>query len=232
MARLAVVCCHTATWRVLTSGDSRADRTWSMSEAIPPRFQPSIAKKSVDPEMMSRSGRECPADSPSAVYWQEHQLQDFLDAVAKGRAIFVVGTGLSISGSARPSTASWIGLLEESLDYISDRKMANEEWRPMIDHTLAYARSTSDTTALVSVAGMVQSQIKLAGDFAYAKWLKETVGELKPVDESWAKALDAVSCPILTTNYDSLVEQSTGRQSATGEAQGRFNGFSPITQTA
>lgn len=172
--------------------------------------------------MMARSGRECPADSPSAVYWQEHQLQDLQDAVARGRAIFVVGTGLSISGSAGASTASWIGLLEESLDYISDRKMANEQWRPMIDHTLAYARSTSDTTALVSVAGMVQSQIKLAGDFAYAKWLRETVGELKPVDESWAKALDAVSCPILTTNYDSLIEQSTGRQSATWESAGEI----------
>lgn len=149
-------------------------------------------------------------------------MQDLQDAVVKGRAIFVVGTGLSLASSSGASTASWIGLLEESLNYISARKMANDQWRPMIDHTLTYARATSDTAALVSVAGMVQTQIRLAGDFAYAKWLRETVGELKVADDSWSNALDGVSCPILTTNYDSLIEQSTGRQSATWESPGEI----------
>lgn len=154
--------------------------------------------------------------SPSAGQFQGGwMLQDLRDAVAKGRCIFIVGTGFSISSSANAECASWNGLLKSSLTYMAARKMAPRGWHDMIEGTFNYAIANDDTDALISVAGLIQQKIAEAGALAYAGWLQDTVGRLVPVDASWATALDKVGCPILTTNYDSLIEQATDRQSAT-----------------
>jgi hypothetical protein len=120
---------------------------------------------------------------------------------------------MSTSGNAPCS--SWTGLLNTSLDYIADRKMDAPGWRPMIDGMLDYAEKNGDTKALISVASMVQEKIVDLGEVTYASWLQDTVGALTAVDKDWAISLSNVGCPILTTNYDSLIEQATDRPSAT-----------------
>lgn len=150
-------------------------------------------------------------------------MQELQEAVAKGRCVFIVGTGFSISSSNRAACASWNGLIEQSLEYMKQRNMALEPWFVMIKGMYDYAISAGDTGTLVSVAGLIQEKIRECGDIALSNWLRETVGQLKIQDKTWAEALDAVGCPILTTNYDTLLEQATNRQSAswmdTGEIQ-------------
>lgn len=142
-------------------------------------------------------------------------MQELQEAVAKGRCVFIVGTGFSISGSNGAPCASWNGLVEQSLDYMVKRNMAPDKWFDMIKMTFGYAVSAGDTGTLISVAGMLQEKIHESGGLALSNWLRETVGQLKSEDATWAHALDAIGCPILTTNYDTLLEQATNRESAT-----------------
>lgn len=145
-------------------------------------------------------------------------MQELRDAIARGRVIFVVGTGLSISSTDNADCASWVGFIESTLKHIAARSMAQQGWHDMIQQTLKYAVNNNDTDALISVAGMVQTKVSESGETAVSNWLQGTIGALTPTDSSWAEALDKVGCPILTTNYDSLIEQATGRQSTTWQS--------------
>ncbi|WP_307422532.1 SIR2 family NAD-dependent protein deacylase [Pseudarthrobacter defluvii] len=87
----------------------------------------------------------------------------------------------------------------------------------MINSTFEYADNNNDTDALISVAGLIQHKIAEAGGMAPNNWLSETIGKLPLVDDSWPRALTSVGSPILTTNYDSLIERATGRETVTWE---------------
>lgn len=145
-------------------------------------------------------------------------MQELREAVARGRTIFIVGTGLSMSSSGNAKCASWVGFIESTLDHIAERSMAPQGWHDMIRQTLAYATTSGDTDALISAAGMVQNKVAESGSAAVSNWLRDTVGALTPRDTSWAKALDKLGSPILTTNYDSLIEGATEREPATWQS--------------
>src|SRR5690606_11537936 len=66
---------------------------------------------------------------------------------------------------------------------------------------------------LVKAADLVAASIRGAGEVAFAKWLRETIGCLEIAHDELVTAIDALSTPILTTNYDTLVEQISGRGS-------------------
>ena len=57
----------------------------------------------------------------------------------------------------------------------------------------------------------------------YARWLAETVGLLKPHEESRGilEALATLNVPIATTNYDSLLEGACGLSAVTWKERGR-----------
>ena len=62
-------------------------------------------------------------------------------------------------------------------------------------------------TDLISVAGMVQKELQSrAGEFL--SWLRTTVGTLVVKDHEVAKGLKALDVPIVTTNYDNLLEEA------------------------
>ncbi len=145
-------------------------------------------------------------------------MQDLLETVARGKSIFVVGTGFSISSSGNADCASWVGFIETTLSYIARLGMAQQSWQDMIQQMTTYATENGDTDMLISAAGMVQIKVAESGNVAVSNWLRETIGSLTVTDDSWAKALDGLGCPILTTNYDSLIEQATGRQSTTWQS--------------
>jgi hypothetical protein len=142
-------------------------------------------------------------------------MEELREAVARGRIIFVVGTGLSMSSSGNATCASWLGFIESSLGYIADRGMAPDAWQDMLKQTLKYATDNGDVDTLISAAGMIQNKVAESGTAAVSNWLRDTLGSLTPTDTSWPIALDKIGCPILTTNYDHLIELATGRETAT-----------------
>ncbi|MCC3294268.1 SIR2 family protein [Arthrobacter sp. zg-Y411] len=135
--------------------------------------------------------------------------------VQEGRAVFVVGTGLSISCTKGSPAASWIGLLEESIEWAkSNLPDVTDSWVDLVRGTLDTAKDDNDTSVLISAAGLIANKISAGGVQARSNWLKETVGDLMVADSSWPEALHGLRSPILTTNYDTLIEDATGRPSA------------------
>jgi hypothetical protein len=78
-----------------------------------------------------------------------------------------------------------------------------------------YAKAANDTPTLIRAASMVRDKIAENGDQGLANWMSATIGSIEPKDHSWARAIRALKCPIFTTNYDTLIEQATGLDSAT-----------------
>lgn len=132
-----------------------------------------------------------------------------------GQTVFVVGTGFSMSSSNGSPAANWVGFIEASIQHLSYLGKADTGWRKAVNGILDYALAADDTAALISAAGMVQQEVQKVGAIAVINWLRETIGSLEVVDDSWGKALEQLGCPILTTNYDSLLELTTGRPTAT-----------------
>ncbi|QHT56047.1 SIR2 family protein [Cellulomonas sp. H30R-01] len=76
-----------------------------------------------------------------------------------------------------------------------------------------YGIDESDSSFLINAASAVSKSVRAIGDVAYANWLSSEVGTLTVRDSSLGKAISTLRFPILTTNYDTLIEDATGRGS-------------------
>ncbi len=152
-------------------------------------------------------------------------MEKFTSALAGSDVVFIVGTGLSAATTGSASTATWTGLIGDGIDrvYQLDPKK-NAGWRDLALQTLQFGQASGaeGTSYLISAAGMVSTALTKVGPLEYARWLQESVGALKIVDSEPAKALLSYPFPILTTNYDTLLEQIGGRPSAHWEDAGPF----------
>lgn len=140
-------------------------------------------------------------------------LEDLKAAVAAGNVVFVVGAGASKAMTANARSADWMGLVRSGIDRAVDLGTP-ETWRSLPSEMLDYSSVENDVATLLSAASMVQSKLKESGSQAYASWLHDTVGSLSLEDRDLGHALGETGCPILTTNYDNLLEQVTGRSSS------------------
>ncbi len=130
-------------------------------------------------------------------------------AIADRAAVIVVGTGASKSLSGGARYADWFGLVEEGIAYARTLG-ASEGWEANQRSSLEYARAENDQAALIGVASQVQTRLRAVGPQAYFDWLRESVGSLEVKDGALAKAIGALGCPLLTTNYDRLLEKALG----------------------
>jgi hypothetical protein len=142
-------------------------------------------------------------------------MTDLAAAFADARATLVVGTGLSMSCSAGSPGANWVGFLRQSIQWAKESLETADDWGPTVEIVLDTALKNSDTNMLISAASMISNKIGEIGEQAKLNWFAQTVGALPLIDSEWANSLDRLKCPILTTNYDTLIEQATGRKSAT-----------------
>jgi hypothetical protein len=82
-------------------------------------------------------------------------------------------------------------------------------WRSLVNGLLAYP----ETDTVIQAAGMVATALRRIGKSAFSQWMSDDIGDLRVRDDSAAKALLSYPFPILTTNYDTLLEAVGGRQS-------------------
>lgn len=136
------------------------------------------------------------------------------EAVANKSAVFVLGTGVSKALSDGASDADWVGLIRSGIQS-ADRLGGASSWRTMVESQLDYATANADTATLISVASQVQARLRGIGNQAYADWLRESVGQLEVQDDRLAHALQGLGCPLLTTNYDRLLERALGTSGVT-----------------
>lgn len=137
-------------------------------------------------------------------------LRNFEQAVTASEVVFIVGSGLSASMSGGALTATWKGLIRSGASRAQRLNSSLQpKWRSIVDDLLEYP----DADATISAAGMVAAALRKVGDHAFSEWLSDDVGSLQVQDRSAAEALLSYPFPILTTNYDTLLESVGDRRS-------------------
>lgn len=137
-------------------------------------------------------------------------------SIESSQAVVIVGTGYSMYTTDGAESASWLKLMQSSIDYAQYHiHTANPEWVSVTTNLLNYATRTNDTSSLIHCAGLIRSKIAEAGKVSLNNWMNNTVGQLTVKNAKWGEAIAKLSCPIFTTNYDTLLEQVTKLKSAT-----------------
>jgi hypothetical protein len=128
-------------------------------------------------------------------------FQDLLRAeLAEDRAVVVVGAGVSIAATGGDPRASWRGLLCAGVETLRDRGQ---------DKPATAAEASIEAGYLEPAASVLKKGL---GPNEFVAWLNETVGRLTAVDPAVLDALAELGAPLLTTNYDHLLEERAHRQ--------------------
>lgn len=125
--------------------------------------------------------------------------------LANGRLVIVVGTGVTTAITGGAPTSGWVGLINDGITHVEKRD-ADDAY--LLQLRMEKARSAED---LIGIAHDLKRS--LGSDFG--RWIGQSVGELPRINEDVPKALGALGTPILTTNYDDLIEKALNRPSAT-----------------
>ena len=138
----------------------------------------------------------------------------FEQAVSESDVIFIVGTGLSAATSANAPTATWVGLVRSGI--FRARELDGElgdDWSKLVEELIGYGVRTGSAETIIKAAGMVADALKKIGIVAFNNWLRDDVGALDVKSRDAASALLSYPFPVLTTNYDTLLEQVGDRES-------------------
>lgn len=138
--------------------------------------------------------------------------QELGTAFASGNCVVLVGTGVSVAMSGSAPAANWPGMLRSGIEWAGVHGLLNEKNRISMLQTLD---SAPDARTLIALATDLAASMGGCDRGDFRRWLNASVGELKCMDPSVGKAIGALGCPILTTNYDGLLEDSLGRHAAT-----------------
>ena len=142
-------------------------------------------------------------------------MQDYrerLVAALLGNAVVTVaGTGISRAISRNAQEADWVGLIISGIERVESLDSSAARWAEAQNSSLQLALDESDISLLIGVAGQVAARLKKHGNQPYIDWLRDKVGGLKVRAPELAEAIGSLLTPILTTNYDHLLEQALHR---------------------
>ncbi len=163
-------------------------------------------------------------EGPPPTAQQKHEA-DLRHQLRKGHVVFLVGAGVSIGATRAPDdaspetirqskTASWIGLLESGIEECSQlRPDLGPNWPVEMRQLLG---APQEVGSLLRVASEITKHLGAeAGRGDFARWLQETVGALTVHNPAVPEALARFGMPIVTTNYDSVLQRTTGRDVVT-----------------
>ena len=143
------------------------------------------------------------------------EVDSLASAIQSRKGVVIVGAGASVSTTKNQAVASWVGLIRWSIEFLRKNGQVSEEVLSLQELSLeTYLNQESSTQGLIGIAGTLRGLIKENGENADANWLRQSIGSLTVEDDSWPLAIGRLKLPILTTNYDSLLEETLGRRSA------------------
>ncbi|AQX81538.1 hypothetical protein BWO91_17610 [Plantibacter flavus] len=136
--------------------------------------------------------------------------QRLKSALERKNLVFIVGTGFSAATTDGQAASTWRGLIEDGVREATALG-TKPGWEVQVRASLDYGFEQDDMDAVLSAASGVFKELNRHGDYVVPKWLKETVGQLTPIKDELAKRLRALPYPLLTTNYDTLLENNDRR---------------------
>ncbi|CAF4503656.1 unnamed protein product [Didymodactylos carnosus] len=135
-------------------------------------------------------------------------IQKVKKAIALNHAVVFVGTGVSrYTTNNEQEVATWVGLLKSGLQtwhqsgWISDRDL--DYFIKKFDNREAMIGDYLN--AADRIKNCFEKESDETKNDVYKAWLKETIGKLLPKKPELIEAIGELGCPILTTNYDSLL---------------------------
>jgi hypothetical protein len=125
--------------------------------------------------------------------------------IEKRQAVFFVGAGVSARATNNP-VATWTGLLENGVRFCE----ANiDGLRPgWADRVRADIKSADPDDMLIAAEKITR---KLGSSVNLQAWLRASIGNFQPITRDVLEAIAALNLPIMTTNYDRLLEEVTGQ---------------------
>ncbi len=141
-------------------------------------------------------------------------LDDLRRDIASGSVVVVAGAGVAVAASGGASTASWKGLLESGVARAEHLKARGAGWHASIAADMALL-SEGDMDGTLGVASKVSGALGGATGAEFKSWLRRDIGDLRVTDRTLIEAITSLNTPIATTNYDSLIEDVTRRDSVT-----------------
>jgi formylglycine-generating enzyme required for sulfatase activity len=132
---------------------------------------------------------------------------ELLRIIDEGKVIVVVGSGVSIAATGGAPEASWEGLLKSGVRCCRFTDQSLEEgWERRRCEDIADSKHGGHLLAAEDIA----SKLGAPKGGAFAGWLRDTLGSLAIRDRRLLDALAALKAPLVTTNYDGLLEKATG----------------------
>jgi len=135
------------------------------------------------------------------------------DSIRRGELVAVIGTGASLAFTDGTVPAlSWKGLIEDGFAYcvqkgrISDGQAKN--WKRQLN--------SPDIDDLLAAAEYVARKLDAPRGDLYARWLESVFAHPRPTNaamEGAIRGLHEAGIPLCTLNYDTLIENTTGRSS-------------------
>ncbi len=149
----------------------------------------------------------------------EKQLKALARDIVNKNVIVVAGTGVSLLSldAEQQKIASWKGLLRSGVAYCMEHDLINEKQQQLINEQIE-----SDETIFMTCAAQQIVHFMGGRGAEFKRWIRETVATLKVTDENLIKKIVALNCPIITTNYDDLIEQVCGFQYFTANHDGEL----------
>lgn len=141
-------------------------------------------------------------------------MKTFDQVVSESDVVFIVGSGFSAAASQSAPTATWVGLICSGIQHARViNESLTDEWSSLVEDLIQYGINTKTVEPFINAAGMLSTALKDVGDLAFSNWLRQDIGNLKVKNNRLGKAIFAYPFPVLTTNYDTLLEEVSGRDS-------------------
>lgn len=148
------------------------------------------------------------ADNVHYMTAADRWTDDIRTRAAVGGIALVCGTGISAAMTKGQQSATWASLLIAAFDYLGSLK---KDWQDQAELYKNQVESDTDAMTLIMAAQWVQmcfDQLDSPGEFR--DFLRNTIGKLEVRDDSF-KRLFRSRVPVLTTNYDGLIEDISDR---------------------
>lgn len=139
-------------------------------------------------------------------------------------ALLLVGSGVTIQATEGAKAASWGGLLDLGISRCEE--LAAERGLSEFDGGAARAKLKSTNVAeVIASATLVEQRLRAAKGTVFRDFLKQTVGSLMASRPEVLQALKELELPLLTTNYDVLLEATLGVQGMSWTSDGLVQEF-------
>ena len=153
-------------------------------------------------------------ETPSSI---EAQISDLARLISERKVVAIVGTGVSLASTGNARAASWKGLLESGIDHAMQFADRSKQWCKRQKEALDEAVNEGDLFEMLTVAEQVGTRLYAPDGGEYIRWLRESLSpeKLPVTDESVIRALTDLDIPIITTNYDEIIEEVSGLRGVT-----------------